>query len=169
MTTLNEENIPISEKSERFRVLLVEDNPSDAYWMKLMLAELGVECPVTVATDGEEALDYLLKRGRHADAPAFDLIFLDINIPKVSGVEVLEALQGEQEYPICIVSGSTYERQCLGSPFKMDPRRYAVKPVNPSAILEALECFAHLRPIAEEIRSSLPQVVKTCTTGLVWA
>jgi CheY-like chemotaxis protein len=156
-------------ESEQFRVLLVEDNAGDTYWMKLMLAELGVEWPVTVATDGQEALDYLLKRGRHADAPDFDLIFLDINIPKISGVEVLQALQGEREYPICIVSGSVYEREFLESQFQIDSRRYAVKPVNPEAILEALECFDHLTAVAEEIRSKLPEVVKTCATGLVCA
>jgi CheY-like chemotaxis protein len=118
---------------------------------------------------GHEALDHLLKRGRYADVPAFDLIFLDINIPKISGIEVLQAIQGQREHPICIVSGSVYERESLESQFKIDPRRYAVKPVSPEAILEAMECFEHLRPLAEEIQSKLSPIVTTCVTGLVWA
>lgn len=77
------------------RILLVEDNENDVELARLAFAERGLEADVTVARDGQEALDYLYGEGPHTgrgeEAPA--LVLLDLNMPRVSGYEVLRRVK----------------------------------------------------------------------------
>lgn len=90
-------------------VLLVEDNPGDADLTRDTL-EAG-EAPLTIsqAFDGEEALDFLLKRGQHADASSPDLVLLDINLPRLNGRQVLAEIRRHpllRSLPVVMLSSS---------------------------------------------------------------
>ena len=92
------------------KILLVEDNPADARLVKEALKEVRVKAELFWAQDGIEALDFLYRRGAHADAPVPDLILLDLNLPRLNGHEVL--LQVKQDpallnIPIVMLSSST--------------------------------------------------------------
>jgi len=87
-------------------VLLVEDSPDDAALTVRALQQAKIRNRVHVATDGAAALDFLYRRGRHADAPAPDLILLDLNLPKVDGRQVLETIKGDERLrgiPVVVV------------------------------------------------------------------
>ncbi|MBI5453713.1 MAG: response regulator [Deltaproteobacteria bacterium] len=77
------------------RILLVEDDPDAVELTLIGFRESGIECDITVALDGPEALDYIFSsgkcNGRRREMPA--LVLLDLNLPKVSGHEVLKRLK----------------------------------------------------------------------------
>src|SRR3954454_19169472 len=95
------------------KILVVEDNDADTHYLKMVLDRMGVPYTMSILGDGESALNFLLKRGVYSKAPNPDLIFLDLNLPKLSGVEVLEALPPSRSYPFCILTGSALERDKL--------------------------------------------------------
>ena len=70
-------------------ITVAEDNPSDVATLREVLDQVGLDYTLTVAMDGEEARDFILKSGRYRDFPPADLIFLDMNMPKLKGLEVL--------------------------------------------------------------------------------
>lgn len=71
------------------QILLAEDDDNDARITRRALRKGGLEAVVVVARDGQEALDYLLRRNGHEDALRPDMVLLDINLPKINGMEVL--------------------------------------------------------------------------------
>lgn len=117
--------------------------------MKLTLDELHLNYSMSTVVDGEQAIDFILQRGTYADAPRPDIIFLDINLPKITGIEVFRTVRDHGDFPICIVSGSRVEKNYALERFNLDARCYIVKPVNREAILDAFDCFDHLTPIAD--------------------
>ena len=70
-------------------VLLIEDDPGDELMTREAFADNKIGNRLHVARDGEEALDFLYRRGEHAGAPKVDLILLDLNLPKYDGRQVL--------------------------------------------------------------------------------
>ena len=77
-------------------ILLVEDNPADIKITQRALKESGAPVELLVVRDGQEAVDYLLRQGRHADDDGWrspDLILLDLNLPGMTGREVLERIR----------------------------------------------------------------------------
>jgi CheY-like chemotaxis protein len=79
-------------------ILLVEDNPDDVELTRLAFAEAGGAHRLHAVGDGAEALDYLLARGRHADRDGADLpalVLLDLNLPRLDGREVLQAIRAD--------------------------------------------------------------------------
>ncbi|TAK09899.1 MAG: response regulator, partial [Candidatus Manganitrophaceae bacterium] len=81
---------------EAMEILLVEDNPDHAELTRRALENGNVVNKVTWVKDGQEALDYLFQKGAYAEAPRPGLILLDINLPKVSGVEVLKKIKVDE-------------------------------------------------------------------------
>ena len=133
------------------KILAVEDNDADTYYLKLVLDRMGVAYTMSVLGDGESAVNFLLKRGEFAKAFNPDLIFLDLNLPKLSGVEVLEALPPFPRFPVCILTGSAMERDKLKKKFGIRRIAYVVKPVTREMILNCFRCYEHLAPLAEQI------------------
>ena len=116
-------------------VLLVEDNPDDVELTLRAFKQARFTNRVQVVTDGEAALDYVLRRGKYARARALEapqLILLDLNLPKLSGLEVLRRLKAEKHLksiPVVIltVSQGDYDMaECR----RLGAENYIVKPVN---------------------------------------
>lgn len=94
---------------EPFDILVIEDNPADVQLLRLALNETGLAYELTVIDDGAEALCYVHREGKYAAMPKPDLVVLDLNLPKKSGMEVLAALRGNKELsntPVAVVTSS---------------------------------------------------------------
>jgi len=135
----------------QIQLLAVEDNYADVYWLKLMLDRIGCVYALSVVTDGESAVDYLLRRGRYVDAAKPDLILLDLNLPKLNGVEVLRAVPNSRDLPICIMTSSIVERELLRQEFGIEGPSYLVKPLDADKLLASLRSFDHLKRVAQEL------------------
>ncbi|HET7746659.1 MAG TPA: response regulator [Vicinamibacteria bacterium] len=116
-------------------ILLVEDNPDDVELTLLALREAKVANPVVVARDGVEALDYLFGRGAHAGRNVDDqpvVVLLDLKIPRVSGLEVLQAVRENdrtRHLPVVILTSSD-EEDDRARGYDLHANSYVRKPVD---------------------------------------
>ena len=113
-------------------ILLVEDNPGDVRLTQESLKEAKVRNHVTVATDGVEALAILRKQGPYANAPTPDIILLDLNIPKVSGIEVLGKIKTDDAFrkiPVVVVTSSKAE-EAVAKSYNLHANCYITKPID---------------------------------------
>jgi len=135
-----------------FAVLLVEDNPADVVWLQHGLAQTQFRHRMFVARDGEVALEFLKKRGRQSFAFDPDLVLLDINLPKISGLDVLQQIRSDsrlKELPVCITTGSEYERDFILKRYDLDVRCYLLKPITATAFEDALATHEQLKSYLE--------------------
>jgi CheY-like chemotaxis protein len=113
-------------------VLLVEDNPGDVRLTREALKEGKVHNNLHVAPDGVEALAFLRREGRYADAVRPDLILLDLNLPRKGGREVLEEIKGDpslRHIPVVILTSSSAE-QDIARAYDLHANCYISKPVD---------------------------------------
>ncbi len=98
---------------EKHPVLLAEDNIDDVFIARRFWEKANIENPLYVVRDGEEALDFLFRRGDYADAPEASLILLDLSMPKVDGFEVLKEIRSGplKRLPTIILTGSNREEE----------------------------------------------------------
>lgn len=89
--------------NEPVHLLLVEDDEIDAMAVKRALREYRVANPMTLARDGLEALEYLRGNGKRKPIPRPNLVLLDINMPRMNGLEFLEALRGDPDLSDTVV------------------------------------------------------------------
>jgi len=112
-------------------ILLVEDNPSDIALTRRALGKNDINAPLVVAEDGQEALDYLFGTGDAiADLPA--VVLLDLNLPRVSGLEVLRRMRAEprtRRIPVVILTSSN-EEQDIAAGYDLGTNSYIRKPVD---------------------------------------
>lgn len=78
---------------------MVEDNPGDVRLTKEALRGAKVANELHVVGDGEEAIEFLRQRGCHSDAPRPDIVLLDLNLPRIDGVEVLADIKSDPDWP----------------------------------------------------------------------
>jgi chemotaxis family two-component system response regulator Rcp1 len=100
--------------SRTFHVLLVEDNDADTYLLRKALAYAGLNCNLTILTDGEAALKYVRDPARHSEDGKLDLAILDLNLPRNGGTEVLAALRLHPELaciPVAVMTSSSSPRE----------------------------------------------------------
>lgn len=90
-------------------ILLVEDNPADVRLAQEAFRRARVANALHVVRDGEEALAYLERRPPHADAPRPDLVLLDLNLPRIDGLEVLRRIVADEALrtiPVAVLSSA---------------------------------------------------------------
>jgi CheY-like chemotaxis protein len=116
------------------RILLVEDDPKDVELTLTALEDYKLANEVVVAHDGEEALDYLYRRGnfatRSTDNPA--VLLLDLKLPKVDGLEVLQQIKADAKLKLIpvVVLTSSHEEKDMVTSYKLGVNAYVVKPVD---------------------------------------
>ncbi len=117
-------------------ILLVEDDTVDAMTVKRALREIDVPNPLAHVTNGEEALDYL----RNSDNPTPCIILLDINMPKMNGIEFLKIAKQEgnlQCIPVVVLTTSSNDRDILQT-FNLSVAGYMLKPVDYEQFVETM-------------------------------
>jgi chemotaxis family two-component system response regulator Rcp1 len=118
--------------SQPIEVLLVEDNPGDVRLTREALKEGKVHNNLSVVPDGVEALAFLRREGRYADAPRPDVILLDLNLPRKDGREVLEDVKADpslRAIPVVILTSSEAERD-IARAYALHANCYITKPVD---------------------------------------
>lgn len=123
-------------------ILLAEDNAKDVELTLTALAEHNLANEVIVARDGEEALDYLLRRGRFRERPEENpaVILLDLKMPRVDGLEVLRRIKSDDRLktiPVVMLTSSREERDLIES-YRLGINAYVVKPVGFEQFVEAV-------------------------------
>lgn len=118
--------------TQPIEVLLVEDNPGDVRLTREALRDGKVANNLSVVPDGVEALAFLRRQGRYADAPRPDLILLDLNLPKKDGREVLQDIKADpvlQRIPVVVLTSSEAERD-IAQAYALHANCYITKPVD---------------------------------------
>jgi len=113
-------------------ILLIEDSPADVRLTREALREEKLYNNLHVVTDGEEALAFLRREGKHARAPRPDLILLDLNLPRKSGREVLEEIKQDEELrciPVVVLTISAAEKDIV-SAYNLHANCYITKPID---------------------------------------
>ena len=127
-------------------VLLVEDNPTDVFVIKEVLESCGVKLDLRIAKDGQEALQYLQELDRDENARCPALVLLDLNVPRVAGIEVLRKLRNVprcKRTPVVIVTSSVAGSDRIAAQ-ELGAEAYFQKPTELTAYME-------LGPLVERI------------------
>jgi CheY-like chemotaxis protein len=122
------------------RILLVEDNPADIRLLQEALKETGSPIELYTAADGEEALDFLYRRSVRLAELRPDLIFLDINLPKVNGHKVLQTVKAEPELmriPVVMLTSSDAPED-IRSAYEHHANAYVRKPSDLSEYFDVI-------------------------------
>lgn len=123
-------------EGEPLNILLVEDNPAHAELVMRSFEDYMVANQITHVLDGEQALDYLFKRGEYASddakSPRPHVVLLDLRLPKVDGLEVLKQIKTDKNLhtiPVVILTTSDAEKD-VAEAYDYNANSYLVKPVN---------------------------------------
>lgn len=125
------------------KILLVEDNPDDVELALHALRMHNLANDIEVARDGAEALDYIFRTGSYADRPLEPLprlILLDLKLPKIGGLEVLERVKSDprtRSIPVVILTSSRQERDIVES-YQLGVNSYITKPVDFEQFIQAV-------------------------------
>jgi CheY-like chemotaxis protein len=116
------------------RILIVEDDPRDVELTLTALEEYNLANEVVVVRDGQEALDYLHCRGQFAARPAENpaVVLLDLKLPKINGLEVLQQIRSDERMkmiPVVVLTSSHEEKDMMTS-YRLGVNAYVVKPVD---------------------------------------
>lgn len=135
-----------SKNPQPIDILLVEDNPGDVELTQEAFHEANIATRMHVARDGDEALDFLYRRGAHAEAVRPDIILLDLNMPGKNGKEVLEIIKQDyalKDIPVIVLTSSEADMDVAKS-YSLHANAYIVKPLNLTQfvqVVQAVEMF----------------------------
>ena len=128
---------------ENKTILLVEDDPNDEALTLRAFAKQNIKNQIVVVRDGAEALDWLFVRGAHANRdPGLipQVILLDLNLPKVNGLEVLRAVRADprtKRLPIVLLTSSKEDRDVIAG-YDLGANSYVRKPVDFAEFADAI-------------------------------
>ncbi len=128
---------------EKVEILLIEDNPGDVRLIKEGLKDSRIINKISVVYDGEEASDFLFRKGKYADAPRPDIILLDLNLPKKDGRELLAELKRDPELkqiPVVILTSSSAEAD-ITMAYQLHANSYLQKPLDLSEFVTMIQSF----------------------------
>lgn len=127
-------------KLKPVHILLVEDNEGDIVLTLDAFEESKVKTEISVARNGQEALDFLFKRGAFVDAKKPDLVLLDINIPIYNGHEVLKQIKSDEnlkKIPVIMLTTSSNQND-IDKAYVNHSNSYVKKPLDMDEFLEAI-------------------------------
>ena len=134
------------EKSGVFQILMVEDNSADAKLISLLFKKCKTPFSLDVVTDGQQAIQYLLKEGAFGTKPRPHLIILDLNLPKKNGREVLQEIKTHPEFrriPVIVLTTSNTDHD-IKQVYDLNANAFVSKPSelsDLSATIENIEAF----------------------------
>ena len=139
-------------------ILLVEDNPNDVELITGSLKEFNLANTIDVAEDGVEALDYLRYKGKfsHRSTGYPAVILLDIKMPRMDGIEVLQAIRKDTELkliPVVMLTSSQEDKDLIRS-YSLGVNAYVVKPVDFDQFTEAVKTIGMFWAILNELPPS---------------
>lgn len=114
------------------RILLVEDNPGDIRLTQEALKESNMDIHLDVVSDGEQAIDFLMKKGKYVDAIRPHIILLDLNLPKKNGIEILKEVKVHEslkKIPIIVLTTSDADHD-ISKAYSLNANCYILKPVD---------------------------------------
>jgi len=124
-------------------ILLVEDNPDDEMLTLRAMRKNNIANVIIVARDGAEALDYIFRTGEYDDrnpAESPQVILLDLNLPKIGGLDVLKRIRADEQtslFPVVILTSSKEEHDLVES-YRLGANSYIRKPVDFNQFSEAI-------------------------------
>jgi two-component system response regulator len=130
-------------EAESAELLLIEDNPEDLELALRALRKANLTTKIQVARDGAEALEYIFCEGAHAQRKIADgpkVILLDLKLPKIDGLAVLQRLKGDprtRAIPVVVLTSSKEQSDIVAS-YHLGVNSYIVKPVNFESFVEAV-------------------------------
>lgn len=120
----------ISNSGRAIRVLLIEDNPNDVFITQRAFGSLQSDIEIFPIAKGEDALEFLAKQNKFTDVERPDLILLDLNLPGISGKEVLTEIKNDtylRLIPVIVITSSRAERDIIES-YGLHANSYLIKP-----------------------------------------
>ncbi len=122
-------------------ILLVEDSPEDFETAERAFRRSGLKNPIVRCSDGDEALEFLFRRGRFADAPRPGVVLLDLNLPGTDGREVLAEIKADPQLkhiPVIVLTTSSDDRDVQAC-YQAGASSYIQKPVDLEGFMRAIE------------------------------
>lgn len=122
-------------------ILLVEDNEGDVILTKIAFKNSAYKNNISVASDGEEAIDFLKKTGDYANVKTPDIILLDLNLPKKNGLTVLKEIKQDpnlRRIPVVVMSSSQTEQDIVKS-YDLQASGYVIKPLSLQKFAEVVD------------------------------
>jgi len=126
-------------------ILMVEDNPADIELTREALTRGKLYNKLHVVEDGEQALNFLYQRGGFVDVPRPDIILLDLNLPKITGREVLSEVKSDEHLssiPVVILSSSD-DNQDIKTSYALNANSFVTKPVRVEDFLTVVRTIEH--------------------------
>ena len=128
------------EGERQIEVLLVEDDPGDVMMTREAFQDYKLHNELHVVSDGAEAMAFLRQEGEYAGRPRPDLVLLDLNLPRMDGRQVLEAIKSDPELasiPVVVLTTSENEDDVLHS-YSLHANAYVTKPVDFQRFIEVV-------------------------------
>ena len=149
----------MKDRNRPVQILLVEDNYGDMLLTQQAFKKSQILNEISVARDGEQAVEMLLKQGQYSEYSLPDIILLDLNLPKMDGKEVLAIIKQDpqlKQIPVIVLSSSRADQDVIKS-YQLNANSYLIKPVSLPAFLDvvkAIESFwMELVVLSDEVKA----------------
>ncbi len=132
-------------RAEIAHILLADDDAADVELLRIAFWRIKLEVELSVVGDGEQAMRFLRQEGEYSDVRSPDLLLLDINMPRMTGMEVLAEIRRSPallRLPVVIMTGSDIEEDVLES-YALSANCYVRKPVDFEGIQKVVNAIEH--------------------------